>query len=403
MERIYLDNSATTRVDPEVVKAMLPFFTEKFGNPSSIHSFGSEARDAVEKAREQVALLLNASPEEIVFTSGGTESDNLALRGAVNSRKSGANWIVTSNVEHPAILETCKSLESLGARTDYLKVGGDGIINPGDAAQLITGRTAVVSVMLANNEVGSIQPVSELTEACKCRNALLHTDAVQAAGKIPIDVKKLGVDLLSVASHKFHGPKGVGALFIRKGVHLSPVNTGGGHEKGLRSGTENVPVIVGMGVAAEIARKNLPEDMARMTKLRDKLIDGLLSIEETYLNGSRSKRLPNNVNVRFPGIEGEALILLLDEAGIAGSTGSACSSKKLQASHDLLALGMPEWQAHGSLRLTLSRYSTDEEISRAIDATKEAVSRLRAMSPVWRKIKAGEPVVGVKGGEHGHV
>ncbi|MDD5317682.1 MAG: cysteine desulfurase family protein [Candidatus ainarchaeum sp.] len=405
MAYAYLDNSATTMTDPEAVKAMLPYFTESYGNPSSLHSFGTEAREAVEKARAQVARLVGAKPGEIVFTSGGTESDNLALRGAAGAGKPGANRIVTSNVEHPAVLETCKSLEARGARTDYLRIDRDGFVSPVDAARIVSERTAIVSVMLANNEIGTIQPVQEVAVECRARarNALVHTDAVQAAGKIPVDVERLGVDLLSLASHKFHGPKGVGALFVREGVRLSPAMTGGGHEKGLRSGTENVPGIVGMGKAAEIARENLGEDAARMTRLRDRLIDGLLPVEETFLNGSREKRLPNNANLRFLGIEGESLVLLLDGEGVAASTGSACSSKKLQASHVLLALGIPEWQAHGSLRLTLSRFTTDEEVSRAVDATKGAVSRLRAMSPVWKKIKAGEPVIGVKGGGHEHV
>lgn len=402
MRKAYLDNSATTVVDPNVVTEMVPFFVEKYGNPSSLHSFGADAREAVEMARAQVARLINAKPEEIVFTSGGTESDNLALRGAVCCGKHGANWVLSSNIEHPAILETCRSLEACGARTDYLKIDPDGFVSPGDAARMVSEKTAVVSVMVANNEIGTIQPITAIAEECRAhaKNALIHTDAVQAAGKIRIDVKKLGVDLLSLASHKFHGPKGVGALFVREGVKLSPAMTGGGHEKGLRSGTENVPGIVGMGKAAEIAGENLADDAARMTRLRDKLIDGLLTLEESYLNGSRGNRLPNNANFRFLGVEGESLVVMLDEKGIAASTGSACSSKKLEASHVLLALGIPEWQAHGSLRLTLSRFTREEEVRLALEEVPEVVTKLRAMSPVWRKIKAGVPVTGVKGGEH---
>jgi len=388
--KTYLDNSASTRVDPAVLEEMLPYFTERYGNASSLHSFGREAREAIEKARERVARLIGAKPEEIIFTGGGTESDNLALRGAAYSRKNKARSILTSNIEHPAVLETFRDLEREGFTAIYAKVDKEGLLDAGTVAGMITQDMAVASVMLANNEIGTIQPVKEIAEECRKKDVLFHTDAVQAAGKIPIDVKILGVDMLTLASHKFHGPKGVGALFIREGVRIKPIMTGGGHERGLRSGTENVPGIVGMGKAAEIARERLDEDVERMRKFRDMLIDGLLSMEETYLNGSREKRLPNNANIRFHGIEGESLIFLLDEKGIAASTGSACSSKKLQASHVLLALGLPEWQAHGSLRLTLSRFTTKDEVAFALKEIPPAVETLRKMSPVWRKIKKGE-------------
>jgi len=393
----YLDNSASTKVDPKVVEAMLPFFTEKYGNPSSLHSFGREAREAVEKSREKIAALIGAKPNEIIFTSGGTESDNLALRG-VNAKA-----IFTSNIEHPAILETCASLARNGAKANYLKIEKNGILDAEKAISAINaaGKETLVSIMMANNEIGTIQPIAEISKGIH-ESVILHTDAVQAVGKIPIDVNKLGVDLLSLASHKFHGPKGVGALFIRDGIKLSAVQTGGGHERGLRSGTENVPGIVGMGVAAEIAKKNLDDDMRKMSGMRDKLIDGLSRLEETYLNGDRMKRLPNNVNVRFVGIEGESLIMKLDGEGIAASTGSACSSKKLQASHVLLALGIPEWQAHGSLRMTLSRFTTEKEIEYALEKTPQVVSLLREMSPVWRKMKSGEKISNVKGEPHVH-
>jgi len=387
--KAYLDNSATTRVDPAVLEEMLPYFTEKYGNASSLHSFGREAREAVEKARERVARLIGAKPEEIIFTSGGTESDNLALRGAAHSRRD-RHRILTSNIEHPAVLETFRDLERNGFTAVYAKVDREGLLDASAVAGMIAPDIAIASIMLANNEIGTIQPVKEIAEECRRKDVMFHTDAVQAAGKIPVDVRKLDVDLLSLASHKFHGPKGVGALFVREGVGIKPLMTGGGHERGLRSGTENVPGIVGMGKAAEIARERLEEDAARMRRLRDMLIDGLLSMEETYLNGSREKRLPNNANLRFHGIEGESLVFLLDENGIAASTGSACSSKKLQASHVLLALGLAEWQAHGSLRLTLSRFTTKEEVEFALRGIPQAVETLRRMSPVWRKIKKGE-------------
>jgi len=398
---VYLDNSATTKVDPAVVEAMLPFFTERFGNPSSIHSKGVEAREAVEVARGQVARLINAKPSEIIFTSGGTEGDNLAIVGAVkaaHASDSSKNAVVCSNVEHPAVLNPCKDLAASGFSFFEAKVSASGILELAEAQKHISSKTALASIMLANNEVGTIQPVTAVAKLCHENGALMHTDAVQAVGKIPIDVKKLDVDLLSLASHKFHGPKGVGALYIREGVKIKPIFGGGGHERGLRSGTENVPGIVGLGKAAEIARENLSADIEKMGKLRDRLIDGLSVLPRAFLNGDRNQRLPNNVNYRFLGVEGEALITLLDEAGICASTGSACSSKKLRASHVLTALGLADWEAHGSLRLTLSRFTTKDEIDYALEQIPQAVNTLRRMSPVWAKLEAGEKIEDVKDG-----
>lgn len=405
--RVYLDNSASSRVCPEAVEAMLPYFSEKYGNPSSLHSFGVEAREGIERARIQVARSIGAKPEEIIFTSGGTEGDNLALRGAVGTRKGG---IVTTNIEHPAILETCKQVAAdAGVSAAFVPVEFDGVVDAEKVAAAVDAGTSVVSVMAVNNEVGTIQPLSEVVSLCKQKNpnALVHTDAVQAVGKIPVDVKKLDLDLLSLASHKFHGPKGVGALYIREGVKLKPAMTGGGHERGLRSGTENVPGIVGMGIAAELSVAHLEDDASRAKRLRDTLIDGLLALPEAYLNGSREKRSAFNANFRFLGVEGESLLLMLDSDGVAGSTGSACSSKKLQASHVLMALGLKKWEAHGSLRLSLSRYTTREEAAYAMEAAKKAVERLRGMSPVWRKIvNEGKSSISDAGedehGEHVH-
>ncbi len=402
---VYLDNSATTKVDQKVVEAMLPYFTERFGNPSSIHSKGVEAREAVERAREQVAKLINAKPSEIVFTSGGTESDNLAIIGAAkaaNSDESKRNAVVCSNVEHPAVLNTCKDLVASGFSFSEAKVNSEGILKTSEVQSHISKQTAVASVMLANNEIGTIQPVAAVAKLCHEQGALMHTDAVQAVGKIPIDVKKLNVDLLSLASHKFHGPKGVGALFIREGVKIKPIFGGGGHERGLRSGTENVPGIVGLGAAAKIAAEDLSNDIPRMAALRNRLISGLSGLSRAFLNGSRDQRLPNNANMRFLGVEGEALITLLDEEGICASTGSACSSKKLRASHVLLALGLADWEAHGSLRLTLSRFSTKDEIDYALEKIPKAVTTLRRMSPVWAKLERGEKIEDVKDGGHIH-
>jgi len=392
MRRIYIDNSASSRVDDEVVREMLPYFTENYGNASSLHSFGSEAKEAMEKARGKVAAFIGAKASEIIFTAGGTESDNMALRGVAYANRAKGNHIITSNIEHPAVLETCMALEREGFAMSYVKVDGEGLVDAADVAKAITPKTVLVSIMHANNEIGTVQPVEEIGKVCREKGVAFHTDAVQSAGKIPIDVRKISAGLLTLTAHKFHGPKGVGALFVGEGVRLQPIITGGGHEKGLRSSTENVPGIAGMGKACEVAGRDLEKNAAKMRKMRDRLVGETLKIEETYLNGSREKRLPHNANFRFLGIEGESLVMMLDEKGIAASTGSACSSKKLQASHVLLALGLPEWQTHGSLRLTLSKYNTQEEVAGVLEILPGVVSRLRGMSPVWRRIKAGERI-----------
>lgn len=402
MGRVYMDNSATSRVDDEALREMLPYFSERYGNASSLHSFGGEAREAMEKAREKVASLIGAKPDEIIFTSGGTESDNLAIKGIAAARRGKGSHIITTNIEHPAVLGPCGFLEKMGYSVTRVKAGRDGIVDANDVEKAITPKTVLISVMHANNEIGTIQPVEEIGKIAGERGIAFHSDAVQSVGKIPVDVKRLGASLLSISGHKLHGPKGVGALYVGRGTALEPLLNGGGHERGLRSGTENIPGIVGMGKACEVAGRDLEKNAAHMQKLRDRLIDEALKLEEAYLNGSREKRLPNNASFRFLGIEGESLVMMLDEKGIAASTGSACSSKKLQASHVLLALGLSEWQAHGSLRLTLSKYSTQEEVGQVLDALPGIVTRLRSISPVWRRMKKGEKIGEVKHGGHLH-
>ncbi|MGQ9514591.1 MAG: cysteine desulfurase NifS [Thermoproteota archaeon] len=387
MKRIYMDHSATTPVDPKVVEAMSPYFSEKFGNASSLHSFGREAFEAMQESRKKIASLIGADPEEIVFTSGGTESDNLALVGSVRMMKQkGKDHIITSKIEHPAVLETCRNLEEEGFKVTYLDVDRDGLISPEDVRRAITEKTALITVMHANNEIGTIEPIEEIAEIASEKGVRFHTDAVQSVGKIPIDVGKMKVDLLSMSAHKIYGPKGVGALYVAKGITLKPLVYGGGHERGIRSGTENVAGIVGMGVAAELAKVRLEEDSKLLVMLRDKLIENVTQrISESYLNGHTKKRLPNNAHFRFTGIEGESLILELDDKGIAASTGSACSSKKLEPSHVLLAIGLNEVEAHSSLRLTLGRENTEEDIEYVVECLEIAVGKLRAISSLWKK------------------
>ena len=377
--KIYLDNAATTKVSNEVMKAMQPYFSEKYGNPSSLHSFGRDAREAVENARKTIAQSINAEPEEIIFTSGGTESDNIAVKEIAFTHSQKRNHIITSKIEHPAVLETCRFLEKKGFKLTYIDVDEDGLIDLKQLEKSITKDTILVTIMHANNEIGTIQDIEAIGKICKKHNILFHTDAVQSYTKIPIDVKKTNIDLISLSSHKIHGPKGVGALFIKKGTKIGSLMHGGGHEFGLRSGTENIPGIVGFAEATKTAKSG------NMEKLRDKLIQGLLKIPETRLNGHKTKRLCNNVNVTFRYIEGEALILHLDSKGIAASTGSACSTKKLEPSHVLLAIGLKPVEAHGSLRLTLSRYTTEKEINYALKIIPEVVENLRKISPLWRK------------------
>jgi len=382
--RVYMDHAATTPVDPEVVEAMVPYFTEIYGNASSLHSFGREAHNAMEEARSRVARLINADPEEIIFTAGGTESDNIAIKGVAYANRSRGDQIITSTIEHPAVLETCRSLEKQGFKVSYIPVDKNGLIELESLQKAVTERTILITIMHANNEIGTIEPIEEIAEIAGTKNIILHSDAVQSAGKIPMDVKEIGIGLVSISAHKIYGPKGIGALYIRKGTRLEPIIHGGGHERGLRSSTENIPGIVGLGKAAELAERRMSEDTLHLTNLRDQLIKATLSdVEESYLNGHQTKRLPNNAHFRFTGIEGEALILNLDEKGIAASTGSACSSKKLLPSHVLMAIGLDEVQAHGSLRLTLGRENTKEDIEYVLQVLPETVKKLRAISPLW--------------------
>ncbi len=379
-----MDHSATSPVDPDVLKAMEPYFTDSFGNASTLYSLGREGKKAIESAREKVASIIGAETKEIIFTSGGTESDNIAILGTAFKLKKNGNHIITSDIEHPAVYETCKHLEKIGFNVTYLPVYDDGIVKVGDLEDAITDKTILISVMHANNEIGTIQPIAEIGKIAREKSIYFHTDAVQTVGKIPVNVEELNVDMLSLSSHKLYGPKGVGALYLRKGVRIEPIMYGGGHERGIRPGTENVPGIVGLGKACSLAEKNLLEDAQNITNLRDMLIERVLAEnEESYLNGHRTKRLPNNANFRFTGIEGESLILHLDSKGISTSTGSACSSTKLEASHVLLAIGLKQEDAHGSLRISLGHENTKKDIEYTVTAIKEVVGKLREMSPLW--------------------
>jgi cysteine desulfurase len=388
MKRIYLDYAATTPTHPEVMKAMLPYFTDSFGNPSSIHSLGQEAKEAIEKARNQVSALIGAKSEEIVFTGSGTEADNFALKGVALANQGKGNHIITSSIEHHAVMETCKFLEKQGFSVTYLPVDGYGMVDPSGVKKAITGKTILISVMHASNEVGTIEPIAEIGNIAREAEIYLHTDAVQAAGHIPVDVNKLNVDLLSISAHKLYGPKGIGALYIRKGTKVSSFMHGGNQERGKRASTENVPAIVGFGEAAEIAQREMLEEAQKLTVLRDQLIEGILkSIEHTHLNGHPVMRLPNNVNVSVDYAEGESMLLNLDLAGICASTGSACSSSDLQPSHVLVAMGLPHLQAHGSLRFTSGKWTTEEDINQVLNVLPGIVSKLRAMSPLIKSSK----------------
>ena len=386
MRRIYLDYAATTPTHPEVVQAMLPYFTENFGNPSSVHSLGQEASLAVEEARKKVAHLIGARPQEIFFTSGGTEANNLAIKGVALANRNRGNHIITTPIEHHSVLETCKFLEESGFEITYLPVDGQGLVDPGNVRKALTPKTILISIMLANNEVGTIEPLAEIGKIAREAEVYFHTDAVQAVGHIPVDVEELGVDLLSASAHKLYGPKGIGALYIRKGTRLVPLAHGGEQESGHRAGTENVPGIVGFGKAAEIAEGEMEEEAKRLASLRDRLITGVLSsVERAWLNGHPIQRLPNNANLSFEFIEGESLMLSLDLEGICVSTGSACSSTSLAPSHVLLAMGLPPEKALSSLRITLGRWTTEEDIEQVLEALPRAVARLRAMSPFLRQ------------------
>ncbi len=384
---IYLDHAATTPVHPDVLAAMLPYFSEEFGNPSTLYSVGKRARQAVDVAREQVAQLIGAQPDEVYFTSGGTESDNWAIRGSVKAR---GRHVITSKIEHHAVLETCRDLERDGIEVTWLDVDHDGLISPTDVASAIRDDTALVTIMHANNEVGVIEPIEEIGQIAKEHKVNFHVDAVQTVGKIPVNVNGLGCDLLAISAHKIYGPKGVGALYIRKGTRLAKFMHGGEQENRKRSGTLNVPGIVGLGKAAEIARLTLDAERKRLERLRDRLIAGIAAtIPDALLSGPRDRRLPNNVHFCFAGIEGEAITLRLDHHGICAATGSACTSATLDPSHVLLAMGRPHEIAHGSLRLTLGRSTTDADVDRVLEVLPRVISQLRAMSPLYQPGASG--------------
>ena len=392
-KRVYFDHSATSRVLPEVFEAMAPFYTERFGNASSLHSFGREAKASMEHARKHLAALINADPGEIIFTSGGTEADNLAVKGVAGFKGRSKGHILTTCIEHHAILESCAHMKRLGFDFTELPVSREGIIDVGEAEKAMREDTVLVSVMAANNEIGTIQPIRQIGALAQSRGIPFHTDAVQAIGKMAIDVKRDNIDLLALSGHKFHGPKGIGALYVRKGTKIEPQIHGGGHERGLRSSTENVPGIVGLGKAAEIAKRDFDATTAMMRGLRDRIIQRVPElVPRAYLNGHRTERLVNNANFRFDFIEGEALMLQLDMKGIAVSTGSACSTGSLEPSHVLMALGLKHEQAHGNLRLTLGRENTYEEVDRFLEVLPGVVSKLREISPFSeaRTMGAGE-------------
>ncbi len=382
-----MDHAATSPVAPEVLSAMKPYFLKSFGNASSLHKFGREAKKALDESRTTIAGALNADPEEVIFTSGGSESDNLALVGAARANKSKGNHIITSAIEHPAVLNTCKYLEKQGFKVTYAPVSRGGIVDVGAVERAITKDTSLISIMHANNEIGTIQPIREIGKIARGKGILFHTDAVQTFGKIPTDVRELGVDLLSMSAHKLYGPKGVGALFVKKGVRLEPLAYGGNHERNLRAGTENISGIVGFAKAAEIARAEMKKEGVRLARLRDKMIKEVLKIDDSWLNGHRTKRLPNNSNFGFRYIEGEAMVLYLDAKEIAASTGSACSSHSLQPSHVLLALGLSPEEAHGSLRLTLGRDNTARDADYLLEVLPPVVEKLRKMSPLGKGVK----------------
>jgi len=384
MRKVYLDHSATTPVRREVAEEMWRYLTEIWGNPSSIHSWGREAKKGVEEARETIAELIGASPREIVFTSGGTEADNFAIIGSAYANQKKGKHIITSSIEHHAVLDACKFLEKQGFEVTYLPVSPEGLIRVEDFVEALRDDTILVSIMHVNNEVGTIQPVEEIGRICREKGILFHTDAVQSFGKIPVNVDVLNADLVSISAHKIYGPKGVGCLYIRRGTKIQKFTHGGGQERGRRPGTENVAGIIGFGKAAELAVKEMDKEAERLLKLRDKLANGIQEkISDVKLNGHPTKRLYNNVNISFRYVEGEALLLSLDMKGIAASSGSACSSGSLDPSHVLLAMGLPHEIAHGSIRMTLGRDNTEEDIEYVLEVLPEIVERLRAMSPLY--------------------
>jgi len=384
-KKIYLDYAATTPLDPRVLRVMLPYFSEKFGNTMSLHSFGQEAKEALEESREVVANLMGAKPNEIIFTSSATESNNLALKGIALANKDKGRHIIISPIEHPCVMESAKWLESQGFEITRLKVDKYGLVDLQELQKAIKKETILVSIMHANNEIGTIEPIEEIGKICKERGIYFHTDAAQSFGKIPIDVNKMNIDLLTASSHKMYGPKGAAALFIREGTKIEPLIHGGGHESGLRSSTVNVPGILGFAEACRICKKEMKREGERLTKLRDKLIKGVLrKIPGSHLNGHPQKRLPNNANFWFAFVEGESMVIQLDLLGIAASTGSACSSAKLEPSHVLLAIGLRPEQAHGSLRLTLGRWTKEKDIDYVLKVLPEIIKKLRKISPFKR-------------------
>ena len=388
---IYLDNAATTRVSDAALDAMLPYFRQQYGNPSSLYAFGQEAKEALERARATVAGVLNCEPREIIFTSGGSEADNQAIRSAAAiGARAGKRHIISTAFEHHAVLHTLSKLEKEGFEVTLLDVHSDGLVRVEELAAAIRPDTCLVTVMYANNEIGTIQPIAEIGRVCRERGVLFHTDAVQAAGHLPIDVRAQNIDLLSLSAHKFHGPKGVGALYARRGIALTNLIEGGAQERGRRAGTENTAGIAGMAAALDEAARNMERDSAKMTALRDRLIAGLSQIPHSALNGDAERRLPGNVSFCFEGIEGESLLLLLDDKGVCASSGSACTSGSLDPSHVLLAIGRPHEVAHGSLSLTLSGETSEEDIDYTIKAVTEVVVYLRSISPVWRELESGE-------------
>jgi len=388
VKRIYLDYAATTPTHPEVVQTMLPYFNESFGNPSSIYSYGQEAKDAIEEARAKVASIISARDEEVVFTSGGTEADNFAIKGIAYANEDKGNHIITSSTEHHAVTETCKFLEKMGFNVTYLPVDKYGIVDPDDVKKAITAKTTIISIMHANNEMGAIAPIAEIGKIARESEIYFHTDAVQTVGHVPVDVNELKVDLLSTSAHKLYGPKGVGALYIRKGTRITSFMHGGEQEKRRRASTENVPGIVGFGKAAELAQQEIYEEAQRLSFLRDHLIKGLTErIDNIHLNGHPQRRLPNNVNVSIDFVEGESTLLNLDLEGICVSTGSACSSSSLEPSYVLMAMGLLPEQAHCSLRLTLGKWTEEEDLNRVLEVLPRVVARLRAMSPLLKSRK----------------
>lgn len=386
MERrrsVYMDHAATTPTRPEVARAMLPYFSERFGNPSSLYALAREAKEAVEEARGKVAAAIGATPEEVFFTAGGTEADNWAIKGVAAANKRKGDHIITSAIEHHAVLHPCQALEKQGYRVTYLPVDEFGRVEPGDVEEAITDKTILVSVMAANNEIGTVQPVAAVAKIAHDHGVPFHTDAVQAIGAFPVDVDAMGADLLAISAHKFGGPKGIGALYIRRRTRIGTFMDGGAQERGRRAGTENVPGIVGMGTAIELAVDEMPQKAPRLAGMRDRLIRGVLdSIPATRLNGHPTERLPNNVNVAFRYVEGESILLMLDALGVAASTGSACTSASLEPSHVLTSCGLPPEHAHGSLRLTLGHRNTEEDVDYVLEVLPGVIGRLREISPL---------------------